>query len=426
MHQIGVIAEYNPFHRGHHWQYTYLREKLGENTAITVALSSNFCQRGSPALLDVRKRARAAIYAGADLVILLPQAFTAVDGETYARAGVELLARTGVVKMLAASSEINDKTLLEEAAELISPESLELKDLIKKKIGLGLSPHQARSDALKSLGVDPDLVACFESPNSRLVTEYLAALNQLELENKPGFFLCPRQELWQDKNGISYPAQSASDLRDFVSSYFSDQSFNLKNEQLLDYEFVDQLRYHLPASSLAILLDAVQVDDLCSELVFLDYAKQLIIRADNPNDLNHFRYWESGLANRLFKLAHETEPITQAKTRNFSEGRIRRALVSLCLNIKTEDLASKLKSPAFIYPLAYSKRGRYLLRKMRERASLPVIGRFSEALNHSDDKIRSQAEIENRSWALHAYLRSNKLAQKDLLEPPQDLKYREI
>ena len=64
----GIIAEYNPLHRGHIYQMEATRAAMGPDTAILCVMSGNFVQRGEPALLEKHARAEAAVRCGADLV----------------------------------------------------------------------------------------------------------------------------------------------------------------------------------------------------------------------------------------------------------------------------------------------------------------------------------------------------------------------
>ncbi len=50
----GVIAEYNPFHRGHQHQLSAIRQRLGEDTAVIAVMSGNVVQRGDLALVEKR------------------------------------------------------------------------------------------------------------------------------------------------------------------------------------------------------------------------------------------------------------------------------------------------------------------------------------------------------------------------------------
>ena len=65
MQTVGVICEYNPFHRGHEKQLRQIRAALGENTGVVCLMSGSFVQRGEPAVFDKRVRAQAAVLAGA-------------------------------------------------------------------------------------------------------------------------------------------------------------------------------------------------------------------------------------------------------------------------------------------------------------------------------------------------------------------------
>ena len=59
MKTAAVIAEYNPFHNGHAWQLSKIRE-LASPDYIVVVLSGDYVQRGTPAILDKYSRAEMA------------------------------------------------------------------------------------------------------------------------------------------------------------------------------------------------------------------------------------------------------------------------------------------------------------------------------------------------------------------------------
>ena len=74
MKTAGIIAEYNPFHKGHAYQLQYTKEVLGVDYII-IAMSGDYVQRGAPALLPKHLRAEMALRCGADLVLELPVCF---------------------------------------------------------------------------------------------------------------------------------------------------------------------------------------------------------------------------------------------------------------------------------------------------------------------------------------------------------------
>ena len=105
----GIICEFNPFHKGHQ----YLLRRAREHGAETVvcAMSGNFVQRGDFAVADKFARAEMAVRCGADLVLELPTPWAMAGAETFARGGVELLAKAGC-DTLAFGSECGDLTAL--------------------------------------------------------------------------------------------------------------------------------------------------------------------------------------------------------------------------------------------------------------------------------------------------------------------------
>ena len=139
METAGIIAEYNPFHNGHAWQIQQIRETLGKDCAIIVALSGNFCQRGEPALLNAWKRAEIALKLGCDLVLELPTAFSTASAERFAEGGVHLLAATGVVNHLVFGSEHGILDDLQSCAEQLSDENTVYRGMLHKALGNGLS-----------------------------------------------------------------------------------------------------------------------------------------------------------------------------------------------------------------------------------------------------------------------------------------------
>jgi predicted nucleotidyltransferase len=86
----GIIAEYNPFHRGHEYQVRYARETLGADYVI-VAMSGDFVQRGEPAVLDKYVRASMALNSGVNLVVELPVNYAVSSAENFAAGALKVL-----------------------------------------------------------------------------------------------------------------------------------------------------------------------------------------------------------------------------------------------------------------------------------------------------------------------------------------------
>ena len=115
---VGIVCEYDPFHRGHARQFALIREKL-PGAAIVCAMSGCFTQRGMPALFSPAFRAQAALCAGADLVLELPCAFAVRDADHFALGAVGLLNALGFVTHLSFGCETDDLALLAAVAALL-------------------------------------------------------------------------------------------------------------------------------------------------------------------------------------------------------------------------------------------------------------------------------------------------------------------
>ena len=68
MNVVGIIAEYNPFHKGHAYQIQKAKEQCGAEFAVIV-MNGDFVQRGEPAIFDKYTRTKEALLGGADLIL---------------------------------------------------------------------------------------------------------------------------------------------------------------------------------------------------------------------------------------------------------------------------------------------------------------------------------------------------------------------
>lgn len=171
MKVTGIIMECNPFHEGHAYLLREARKRT-EADYIIAAMSGDYVQRGEPAVFDKYIRAEQILTAGADLVLELPLYAACGSAEYFARGGVFLLERLGVVTDLCFGSESGDLSYILENARrlalledgLYSPtpdpdlRMNSCRDLYRKRLqaGLqtGLSYPAARAAALEAVFSD--------------------------------------------------------------------------------------------------------------------------------------------------------------------------------------------------------------------------------------------------------------------------------
>ena len=109
MKVTGLITEYNPFHNGHLYHIQKSKEYTDADYIIVV-MSGDYVQRGTPAVIDKYLRAQMALEAGADLVLLLPVAYSCASAEYFAIGAVSLLDKLGIVNSICFGSESGNLT----------------------------------------------------------------------------------------------------------------------------------------------------------------------------------------------------------------------------------------------------------------------------------------------------------------------------
>ena len=155
MQTVGVICEYNPFHLGHARQLAAIRQQLGGDAAVVCLMSGNYVQRGEPAVFDKRVRARAAVDAGADLVLELPVTAALQSAEGFAAGGVRILSALGCGYLSFGCESGSGEALFRAAEASCAPE---FEAFLHEAMQEGLSYAAARQRALAALGADGGLL----------------------------------------------------------------------------------------------------------------------------------------------------------------------------------------------------------------------------------------------------------------------------
>ena len=175
---VGIICEYNPLHLGHRKQMRLIKSLRGPETAIVCLMSGSFVQRGAPAIFDKTLRAKAAIAAGADLVLELPVEYSLSSAEGFADGGVAILGDF-CDELCFGAEDADGDALMATARALLSEE---FPPILREELEKGLSFPAARQAALTRMGLDGELVA---SPNNILAVEYCKAMAARNTKMQP-------------------------------------------------------------------------------------------------------------------------------------------------------------------------------------------------------------------------------------------------
>ena len=342
METAGIVAEYNPFHRGHAWHIAETRRRLGGDAPVVCVMSGHWVQRGECALADKWLRAALALDRGADLVVELPTPWAMASAESFARGAVSLLAATGVVNVLSFGSETGELAPLEEAAAAL--DAPDYPERLRAALGRGLSFPAARQEAAGA--------ACLSAPNNNLGVEYLRSLRALGSTIRP--LTVPRQGAGHDGPAAGGFA-SASELRRLLRAG--------RGEEAAPY------------------LTAPWSGEL-ADMQHIERAVLSRLRTMGEGD------WAAlpdgggaeGLPSRLAKAAREAVSLedfyTLAKTRRYPHARLRRLALAAFLGLRA---AERPAVPPYVRVLGLGSRGRVLLRRMKDTCPLPVIVKPAQA-----------------------------------------------
>ena len=204
---LGIVAEYDPFHNGH-LQHLRLSMDSVSPSAVLIALSGPFKQRGEPALLSPFVRAECALASGADAVFALPVLWTVRDAEHYALGAVSMLASLGVTH-LAFGAETADLPLLQRTADLLEDSPVLLRDALHAALAAGKGYPAALAEAAGAC--IPESRPLLDHANNILAVCYLRAIRRLGLSLTP--VVVPRAGSYHS-DCVDPASPSASAVRD--------------------------------------------------------------------------------------------------------------------------------------------------------------------------------------------------------------------
>ena len=351
MSVTGIICEYDPLHTGHAWLMAHAR--AAGAAAVVCAMSGNFTQRGGFAAADKLARAEMAVACGADLVLELPTVWAMSTAERFARGGVEVLTRTGVVTELLFGSESGDMAALTRCADCLDSEDLTAALAAVPEDGRTFAAR--RQQAVEAL-LGPADAVLLASPNNTLAVEYLRAIRRLK---SPLTARTLRRTGAQHGEAPCGGFASASYLR-----------------QLLAAGETEQAAGYMPPAAADILRRqraAGRLTDprLCERAILAR------LRTMEPEDWRRLDGGGEGLYRRMYRAAHTgvtlADVLEAARTKRYPLARLRRMVLAAWL-----DLPEPPEELPYLRVLAANGVGRQLLRRMRD-AGAPVLTKPADA-----------------------------------------------
>lgn len=348
MKSLGIIAEYNPFHKGHQYHIQEAKRISGADTVVVI-MSGSFTQRGEMAVADKWQRANWALLGGADLVIELPTIYATSNAGTFAKGGTAILEAIGV-DYISFGAESDSNQLINIAA-LIKKNKMLLDEEIKSSVKEGLSYPKAREMAL--LKLDPNLdVSALINPNNILAIEYL-----LNMKDATPVIVQRQGTGYNEKEVSGLP--SATAIREMASK---GQNYASHVPNCVDNLIVPNMKKVFEMAQFrAISMESNEIDEISA--------------ADNGF---------GNLIKNVYRNVNNYEELIDAlKSKRYTSTRISRFICQLILGL-TKELA-ELDSK-YVRVLGFNQRGSSFLNQLKKQeADINIITNVNKTFDLSDE-----------------------------------------
>ena len=428
MNTIGIIAEYNPFHKGHAHQLEGLRQKYPEATLLVV-MSGDFVQRGTPAIFSKFHRAQWAVMGGADIVFELPSMFAVSSAEYFASGGVRLLHALGCDAISFGASHTQVEELVSIAKALDHPSTQEsLRTLLGQGYSYGTALRKAiqqyysvstsmnTNDASgkntsenNSLETSNDMSILDSDPNTILGIEYIRTLHRYHIEldiipvertsshHNPtlGDFLPSGTAL---RNAIYASKQTVSNLSDSLNMQQAADTSTVLDES------TSKWYQYLPPMVAPLSMDIVESNYYANLERYYDMI-HFASRVSSKEDLQTLQDMSDGLEEAWLTasaLASWDQVRESLKSKRYTYARLDR-IATYSLFRRTKEIFQKChqQGPTYGRLLAFNDRGRQYLKE--KRASIPIVQKwapFCQSATGTTKVLCEQDQLASKLWRM--------------------------
>lgn len=338
----GIIAEYNPFHRGHAWHVAETRRITGCDFVV-ACMDGHFTQRGDPALFSKWNRVRMALSCGVDAVFELPTLFAVRTADAFARGGVAILGGLGV-DCLSFGCEIDDIDIISTMVGLLHKEPTSVALSVRDALARGESHARARGNAIADyLNLPREMV---NRPNLTLALEYVKAMQDLNLKTDPVPVL---------RRGDYH----GGDLGEYASASAIRAAF-LRGDM---------------TEALACLPENAQPWGQPESLHAMDDLLMYRLRQMSSEEMANLPDVAEGLEHRLYRLCRETgtreELLDALKCKRYTRARLSRMLTHVLVGMDRA-FADSHPMPTYARLLGLRRDADGLMGELKRRSTLPI------------------------------------------------------
>ncbi len=375
MNILGIISEYNPFHKGHEYCIKTLKKKCNADFVVVI-MSGDYTQRGCPSIFGKHTRCAMALNGGADLVLELPIYYSTGSAEFFAGGAVSILNGLGCIDYLGFGSESYDISSMEKIARILVDEPIEFTTALKGNLKSGKSFALARAEALKVCSdIDTDVLS---TPNDILGIEYIKAILLQNSSIKPVSIKrigAGYHDATTDKSFASATAiRNLLEGKDFASLTKGDLSSFIPSEALNSF-FDESGKISSPivtANNFSILLHYKLLSEKNNGFEqYLDVSREISDKI--VSHINEYKDFSSF--------------VELLKSKELTYTRINRALLHILLNITKKNMEmyspSRTDFVSYARILGFRKDASELMKTIKETATTPVISRLSDAYSQT-------------------------------------------
>ena len=439
MKTIGIIAEYNPFHKGHAHQLQELR-RIYPDATLLVVMSGDFVQRGTPAIFSKFHRAQWAVMGDADIVFELPSMFAVSSAEYFASGGIRLLHALGCDSISFGASHTQVEDLVSVAKALDHPSTQELlrtflsqgysygtalrkalqpfhsantsfytdETLGKHTSDSRLSATEQPSSRILSLENSNDMSLLNNDPNTILGIEYIRALHRYHIN----LDIIPVERTSSHHNQTlddSLPSGTALRSAIYASKQPSSSLSRSHNaQQVSDTSSLeeDTFKWHhyVPSMVAPLAIDIVQANYYANLDRYYDmiHATSRIATKEELQTLQDMsdgleEAWLTASALSSWEQARES-----LKSKRYTYARLDR-IASYSLFRRTKEMFQKCyqQGPTYGRLLAFNDRGRQYLKE--KRSSIPIVQKWAPFCQQAVGVTKAlceQDQLASRLWRL--------------------------
>lgn len=340
MKSIGIIAEYNPFHNGHLYHLSKIKELYPDHTIVLV-MSGNFTERGDVSIIDKWKKTEIAKKAGIDLIVELPFPFATQSADYFSYGAITLLEHLKVERVIFGSESNNIEDL-----SLIAETQLNNEDfdkLIKIYSKFGHNYPTALSLALKDL-----TGKVITTPNDLLGISYIKTIK---------------------KNNYKIIPETIKRTSDY------------HNVSLLEHSSATAIREALKGNQDVSTYVPEITHEYLTNLHFIeDYFPLLKYKIITEKDLSIYQTVDEGidatLKKHILEVSSYEELVNKLKSKRYTYNKITRMLLHILCGF-TKEKAKQFNEITYIRLLGFSDKGRAYLSQIKKEVTIPIISKIN-------------------------------------------------